>query len=115
MPTIDQFMAASDVPVVMADQRGVITFVNDLFLDTFLWEREDLIGQALLVLIPETLRDAHQMGFSRFYVSGEGTILNQQLALEIVTGDGRTVSAEHFIIAEERAGEWVMGASVRPL
>jgi len=115
MPTIDQLMAASDVPVVIADQRGVITFVNELFLHTFHWEREDLIGQALLVLIPETLRDAHQMGFSRFYVSGEGTILNQPLALEIVTGDGATVSAEHFIIAEERAGEWVVGASVRPL
>lgn len=115
MTEIDQLMSESEVPVVISDQRGIITHVNESFGKIFHWKTEDLIGKALTVLIPPNLRDAHQMGFSRFYVTGTGTLLNQALDLKILTGDGKEILAEHTISAEKIDGEWVLGARIRPL
>ena len=115
MTGIDQLMSESEVPVVISDHRGTITHVNESFRKVFHWKSEDLIGKALTVLIPPNLRDAHQIGFSRFYVTGTGTLLDQALDLKILTGDGKEVSAEHTISAERIDGEWVLGARIRRL
>lgn len=115
MTEIDQLMSESEVPDVISDQRGIITHVNESFGKIFHWKTEDLIGKALTVLIPPNLRDAHQMGFSRFYVTGTGTLLNRALDLKILTGDGKEILAEHTISAEKIDGEWVLGARIRPL
>jgi len=45
MTWIDQLMSESEVPVVISDQRGIITHVNESFGKTFHWKTEDLIGQ----------------------------------------------------------------------
>jgi PAS domain S-box-containing protein len=115
MTGINQLMSESEVPVVISDQRGIITHVNESFGRIFNWKREDLVGKALETLIPQNLRDAHQMGFSRFFVTGSGTLLDQALGLKIVTGDGKEILAEHTISAEQIDGEWVLGARIRPL
>lgn len=115
MSGIARLMSESEIPVVIADHRGTITHINESFGKAFLWKAEDLIGKALEVLIPLNLRDAHQMGFSRFYVTGSGTLLDQALELKIVTGDGKEMLAEHTISAEQINGEWVLGARIRPL
>jgi PAS domain S-box-containing protein len=115
MTGMDQLMSESEIPVVIADHRGIITYINESFGKAFLWKAEDLIGKALEILIPENLRDAHQMGFSRFYVTGSGTLLDQALKLKILTGDGKEILAEHTISAEQIDGEWVLGAKIRPL
>jgi len=115
MSWIEQLMSESEIPVVISDHRGFITHINESFGKAFLWKAEDLMGKALVVLIPENLRDAHQMGFSRFFVTGSGTLLNQALDLKILTGDGKEVLAQHTISAEQVDGEWVLGARIRPL
>ncbi len=115
MSGIDQLMSESEVPVVIADQRGIIAHVNRSLEKVFNWKEEDLVGKGLVILIPPNLRDAHQIGFSRFYVTGSGTLLDQALDLKVMTGDGKEVLAEHTISAEKIDGEWVFGARIRPL
>lgn len=115
MSRIDQLMSMSEVPVVISDQRGTITHVNDSLMKVFQWKPEELIGKPLLVLIPKNMRDAHQMGFSRFFVTGSGMLLDQPLDLKIITGDGKEVLAEHTIYAEKINGEWVLGAVIKPI
>jgi len=115
MSVIDQLKSELEDPVVIADQRGIITHVNESFGKTYHWLMEDLIGKSLVVIIPRNLRDAHQMGFSRFFVTGRGTLLDQALALKVLTGDGKEILAEHTISAEQIDGEWVLGARIRPL
>jgi len=56
MTGIDRLMSESEAPVVIADQRGIITHVNAAFGKTFHWKKEDLIGQGLVVLIPRNLQ-----------------------------------------------------------
>jgi len=112
MVTIEKLMSEKEVPVVIADHQGIITHVNDAFTETFEWRPDDLIGELITTIIPSTLQDAHHLGISRFMTTGEPTLLNQPLDLEIVTASGRVEKAQHFIVAEKSDGSWVFGAKI---
>lgn len=112
--TVDELRRSTDLPVVSADSAGYITAVNDAFCAAYDWRREDLVGKPLTTIIPPKLQDAHHLGFSRFLATGKPTILDRALTLDVVTGDGRIVAAEHRIAAERVAGAWTFAASIRP-
>lgn len=113
--TIEELKRRSEVPVVLADARGTITYVNGQFERVFGWTASELIGQPLTTFIPPNLHDAHHLGFSRFLTTGAPTLLNQPLKLKAITKAGREFDAEHFIVAEQQRGQWVFGATIRPL
>ncbi|UCG12560.1 MAG: PAS domain-containing protein, partial [Deltaproteobacteria bacterium] len=104
MATIDELMSEKEVPVIIADHQGIVTHVNEAFTKTFEWRADDLIDELITTLIPSTLQDAHHLGLSRFVTTGEPTLLNQPLDLEIVTASGRIEKAQHFIVAEKSDG-----------
>lgn len=106
--------ALVDVPVVTVNQESVITDVNDEFVRVFGWSRAEAIGQSLSIIIPPALRDAHNVGFSRFLASGVSTILGRYLDLSTIDRTGREFSAEHYVIAEKKDGVWRFAASIRP-
>jgi PAS domain S-box-containing protein len=115
MNTISKLKAVEHLPVIVADEEGMILFVNKRFEETYHWNSLELQGKTLTTLIPKVLKDAHLMGFSRFRVTQESEILNQPLRLEILTGDGREMIAEHFIVAERHGGNWFFGATITPI
>ena len=114
MLTIDALKAETTTPVIIVDHEGIIVHINQMFENTWGWQKDRLVGKSLTTIIPENLRDAHHMGFSRFAVTGKPTILNQALELLILTADGKELPAEHFIIAQEIDGDWVFGATIKP-
>lgn len=97
----------------MVDQDGVIQDINAAFEDMFGWSREKLKGKMLTIIIPERLRNAHHMGFSRFLTTEKATILEQSLDLHIVSGDGGERPARHFITAFKENGRWFFAASIQ--
>ena len=115
MKTIEEARGVKDLPVIIANHNGIIVDVNELFEAVFGWERREIIGSTLAAIIPESLRDAHHLGFSRFLTTGIPSLLNRPLALRAVTKDGREFDAEHYIIAEQSNGEWIFAATIRPL
>lgn len=115
MSQLDELRARKDLPVVVADEKGLITEVNDLFCEVFGWSRAEAIGRPLSSIIPPDLRDAHHLGFSRFLVTGQTTILGKPLPLKAVRRDGTVFEAEHVIAGERRDGAWVFAATIRPL
>jgi PAS domain S-box-containing protein len=112
MITIDALKAEAHVPVIIVDHHGIVVHINQIFEKTWGWQKDALIGKTLSTIIPDNLRDAHHMGFSRFLLTGKPTILNQPLKLKILTGDGKESDAEHLIIAEKINGNWVFGATI---
>lgn len=112
MVTIEDLMSEKEAPVVIADHLGIITHVNDAFAETFEWRADDLIGKLITTIIPPTMQDAHNLGFSRFMTKGEPTLLNQPHDLEIMTASGHIEKAQHFIVAEKSDGSWVFGAKI---
>jgi len=115
MKTIAQMKLETKDPVVITDQQGFVTYVNDSFTAVFGWSSTEIIGQMITVIIPNGFHDSHHLGFSRFLGTQKSTILNHPLRLKGITKDGREIEAEHLIMAEQLEDEWVFMATLRPL
>lgn len=113
--TIDELKTITDIPVVIVNEEGLITYVNEKFTSVFGWNDNESLGNSLTIMIPKELHDSHNMGFSRFVLTGEPKLLNQPLKLKAVNKRGEEFDAEHYIMAEKINGHWVIGASVCPL
>ena len=114
MKTIDEIKHETELPAVIANHRGLITFVNERFEEAFGWRNNEIIGKPLTVIIPQRLHDSHHLGFSRFVMTGKPTLLNKPLKLKAITKEGQEFDSEHVIIAEQQQGEWIFGATIQP-
>ena len=115
MKTIDDIKNETNVPAVVADEKGLIIRINKPFETLFGWTSKEIIGMPLVSIIPEHLHHAHNLGFSRFLVSGKPTLLNQPLKLKAIKKDGEEFDAEHYIVAEKEHDGWIFGALIKPL
>ncbi len=114
MLTIEDLRKQS-LPFVAADREGMIVEINDLFRLTYGWDIQDLRGRSISMILPDSFKDAHHLGFSRFRITGESQILNHPLKLVTICKDQREVMSEHFIVAERRGDDWIFAATLRPL
>lgn len=115
MQTIAELREEQALPVIIADSFGIVTYVNQAFVAMCGWALEEIIRQPLSVIIPSSMRTAHHLGFSRFLATGESTLLNRPLMLQVLRRDGVLLQAEHTITAEQHDGQWVFGATIKPL
>lgn len=101
-------------PVITSDTNGIITSVNSSFEKEFQWPAAKLIGQPLTRIIPKNIHDAHNLGFSRYMMSGKATLLDTPLDLMIETGTGQTIAARHLISLKEKNGQAYFSAEIIP-
>jgi len=113
--TLDALRNQTEIPSVIVDQQGLIIFVNVHFERTFGWQHGEIIGEFVGRIIPEKMHDAHNLGFSRFITTGQPTILGKPLTLTAVNKAGVEFAAEHHIIAERNEGQWLFGATIKPV
>lgn len=108
-------LQASPQPFVLADENGLIVEINRAFQQAYGWTIDQLRGHTLNRILPSSFHMAHQLGFSRYRLTGESTILAHPLQLKTVCSDGREVLSEHFIVAERHGEAWRFGATLTPL
>ena len=108
-------MAVSEIPFVMVDSLGLITYVNDPFRSTFGWKDEDLSGKTLDVVLPEDFRLSHHLAFSNFSSPVDSQVVGHPLILKTRCSDGSEIKSEHFIVAEKEDEKWFFGAQLKPL
>lgn len=102
------------VPAVAIDQNSLFTMANKAFEEAYGWSERELLGKSVTEIIPPFLRDAHQIGFSRFMTTEHATLLGQQLPLGILYKDGTVRDAEHLIVGEKKDGRWRFAATIIP-
>ena len=90
-----------EVPVLIANQLGLITHVNSGFENTFGWCKNDLVGGPLTRIIPPVFQDAHNLGFSRFVSTGKARLSGQVVKLSVLNKVGRESHTEHYMMAEK--------------
>ena len=112
MSLYEEFKNETEVPVIFANYDGIITSVNRPFEESYLWPAEKLVGKPLNTIIPKTLHDSHNMGFSKYMISGQPTLLNTPLELQILLGNGEIINAEHFIIDLKDHGQELVAAKI---
>ena len=115
MQSIEELKQKSDVPVVVANHEGFITYINPSFTAVLGWQEDDVVGQPLTKVLPSSFRDAHNLAFSRFQATEKATVLNHPVQLKTVTKDRGEIVTEHFIIAEKLDDQWFFAAALRPL
>ena len=115
MKTIKELKQESNLATVITDHQGFITFVNKSFENIFGWKSSEILGKPLTIIIPQTLQNAHHLGFSRFLATGQPTLINKPLKLKAVKKDGIEFESEHIIFAEQENGNWIFGATISPI
>ncbi len=90
-----EWAGADALPVgqswLVGDDHNRIIGASASALELLGWERDALIGQRILVVIPPELREGHIAGFTRAAALGEYRLLGQPLAVSAWTRDGRPV------------------------
>jgi PAS domain S-box-containing protein len=104
-----------DAPFVLADHNGNILAINRAFQEVYGWTEEQLLGQPVTLILPESFRMSHVLGFSRYQSTHKSHVLGHPLRLYTVCSDGRELISEHFIIAESGDDGWLFGATLTPL
>jgi PAS domain S-box-containing protein len=87
----------TDHAVVVADADGSIVFWNPAAEAMFGHSREEAIGRALDLIIPEKLRDRHWEGYERVMATGETEYAGRTLAVPAVRADGERISVEFTV------------------
>jgi PAS domain S-box-containing protein len=92
--------------VVVMDVSGQIVGWNSHSVECFGWSGDEAIGRRLSdLIIPESLREAHERGLSHYLETGEGPVLNRRIEVTAVHRDGREFPVELSVSASEMFGE----------
>jgi PAS domain S-box-containing protein len=83
---------ATDEAVIIGDDTNRIMAVSPSAAFILGWNRDALVGQRLMAIIPPRLREAHIAGFTRHLVTGRRQILDQQLELPALHHDGHELT-----------------------
>jgi PAS domain S-box-containing protein len=111
-PVIDASLDA----VVMADQAGIIIRVNPAASAIFGHAREAMIGRSVgELIVPPSLRAAHDRGLARHLATGERRVLGQRLELEACHADGSLFPVEIQIESIQQGEQRVYAAFIRDL
>lgn len=113
--TLAEVRGCAGDAVIVADQDGRIIQVNEPFERLFGWSAAEIAGKMLTTIIPPDLRDAHNLGFSRFMMTRKPTVINHPINVQAIAKDGRVFEAEHLIVGEQVDGRWTFAARIRPL
>lgn len=114
MNKIVELTNIKDVPVVISDRTGLVVYANSCFLETYQWTKE-LIGSSLNRIIPTAFHDSHNMGFSRFLITGNSRISDHVVEAAVVMGDGRRRWSKHLIVVEKIEDNYLIGAKLIPM
>lgn len=111
--TYDEILLEKNIPAIAIDQNSMITKVNKEFENVYGWTEQELLGNSVTEIIPPYLRDAHQIGFSRFIKTEQATLLGVKLPLKILYKDGTVQDAEHYIVGEKKDSQWSFAATIQ--
>jgi len=89
----DISIAPPDVePWLVADDHHRIIGASSAAIALLGWSRGGLVGQRLLAVVPDRLRELHVAGFTRGVVNGEHRLLGVPLSLPALRRDGTEVA-----------------------
>ncbi len=88
----EQLLEAIGDAILVADEKGVITFWNPAAERIFGFARTEALGQSLDLIIPERLRQRHWEGYRKTMESGRTRYGADLLRVPAVHKDGHALS-----------------------
>ncbi|MDQ3246363.1 MAG: PAS domain S-box protein [Pseudomonadota bacterium] len=92
--------------VVVMNVNGLVIGWNDRAADCFGWSWEEMSGQRLSeFIIPERLRERHEIGITHYLATGEGPVLNRHIEVTGVRRSGEEFPVELSVTASNQFGD----------
>lgn len=102
--------------VLTIDEGGIVLLANRAFETSFGYSTEEIKGQHVTAIMPESYRGKHTGSMKRYLGSGVGRVLGQGPAeLEAMDKDGRVFPIELTISEAGIAGQRVFIGSIRDI
>ena len=111
--TLSNVLDAVGEGIITIDSDGKIVMVNPEAQKIFGYDREELLGASLQMLMPIQYRDAHRAGLKHYFATGEAHVLGKRVELEGLHRDGHTFPLEFRVEEAFLRGESHFTASVR--
>lgn len=102
--------------IVVIDETGAVVDFNPAAVSIFGYSRDEAMGQQIgELIIPKTLRAAHDRGLSNYLQSGMTRILGRRLELEAVRASGEQIPVELTITEVKLGARRLFAAHLRDL
>jgi diguanylate cyclase (GGDEF)-like protein/PAS domain S-box-containing protein len=102
--------------VITIDHEGRIIEFNPAAARTFGYPRDLVVGEQMdELIIPPSLREAHNRGFDHYLATGEGPMLGKRLELQAMHADGSEFPIELAITRVDLPGLPVFTAYLRDI
>ncbi|MCX9083870.1 MAG: PAS domain S-box protein [Candidatus Methanoperedens sp.] len=92
--------------IITIDSKGMIIFWNNGAINKFGYDKKEVIGKPLTILIPEKYRDAHLKGLDRFIATGKSHVIGNKVELSGLRKNGIEFPLE-LSLSTWKAGETV--------
>jgi len=62
----DRILAKTDIAIIVTDENGIIVYVNESTCELFLYQKQELIGKSVGLILPPRFREAHEIHMRGF-------------------------------------------------
>jgi len=101
--------------VISANQSGQITFWNKKAELMFGYQKSEIAGRSLTLLMPERYRKAHLKGIERYYTTGQTRLMGKVAELQAVKKNGKEFPIELTLAAWETHDEKFVTGIIRDI
>ncbi len=81
-------------PLILVNEAGIMTFVNSQVENTFEYDRSELLGQSIEILLPPELRPQHVARVQRFFQDWRTREFGMELGLYGQTKSGKRIAID---------------------
>ena len=103
---------ALDAIIVMGED-GLISYLNAAAERMFGYERPEMLGQPVTMLMPKRYREAHERGVQRYIKTGQPSILGRVTSVDGLRRGGETFPLELSINSHRADAQYVFTAVLR--
>lgn len=105
---------ASDA-IISIDGGGIVEFWNAAAGRIFGYEKDEVIGRDIALIVPEKYRGRHKDGLRKFRETGAGDILSKSVELTALRKDGFEIPVELAVSGYKVGGAWHAVGIVRDI
>lgn len=112
---LESVMDAVGEGIITIDETGTIKMVNNEVLTIWGYKRSELMGQNIMLLMPDHHKAQHEMGMKRFNQTQKSTIINKRIRLEGLRKNQEVFPLEINVKLVEVDEQKIFTAAVRDL